>query len=270
MDALILGDGRLGRAIAAAFLERGDRARIRGRPTSGCHDPADLAGADVAVEASRGDAVADNVAAALEAGVRGVVIATSAWERDRPRIARLLETLGGAAVAAPNLGLGMALFGRLVDEAVRLYGPLPAFDPYIVEWHRRGKADRPSGTALALAARITAVHPRIRRLADPGASGPPPDGCLQVVGVRAGANPGVHLVGFDAPGEVIELRCTARDRSAYAAGALAAADWLLAVPRAPGIHPFDAVVDDLLAGTNAANVPPAGPMRAEEPPVIAG
>jgi len=30
-------------------------------------------------------------------------------------------------------------------------------------------------------------------------------------------------------------------------GALAAADWLLASPRAPGIHPFDLVVDDLLA-----------------------
>jgi len=59
----------------------------------------------------------------------------------------------------------------------------------------------------------------------------------------------MHLVGFDAPSETIELRLTARDRSGYATGALAAADWLLAVPRAPGIHPFDPAVDDLLAAT---------------------
>jgi hypothetical protein len=62
----------------------------------------------------------------------------------------------------------------------------------------------------------------------------------------------MHLVGFDAPGETIELRLTARDRSAYAAGALAAATWLMAEPRSPGIHPFDEVVDDRLAGSAGA------------------
>ena len=65
-------------------------------------------------------------------------------------------------------------------------------------------------------------------------------------GVRAGAAPGTHLVTFDGPGESIELRLTARDRSAYADGALAAARWLVAEPRTPGLHPFDEVVDDLL------------------------
>jgi 4-hydroxy-tetrahydrodipicolinate reductase len=67
-----------------------------------------------------------------------------------------------------------------------------------------------------------------------------------VVGVRAGAAPGTHLVTFDGAGESVELRLTARDRTAYANGALAAARWLVAAPRAPGLHPFDAVVDDLL------------------------
>ena len=42
----------------------------------------------------------------------------------------------------------------------------------------------------------------------------------------------MHLVGFDAAGETVELRLTARDRSAYAAGVLAAADWLRAERRA--------------------------------------
>jgi dihydrodipicolinate reductase len=57
----------------------------------------------------------------------------------------------------------------------------------------------------------------------------------------------MHLVGFDAVGESVELRLTARDRSAYAAGVLAAADWLARAPSAPGIHPFDPVIDELLA-----------------------
>jgi len=65
----------------------------------------------------------------------------------------------------------------------------------------------------------------------------------------------MHLVGFDAPGETLELRLTARDRSAYAAGALAAADWLLAQPRTAGIHPFDEVVDDLLSTPQPFAIP---------------
>ena len=64
---------------------------------------------------------------------------------------------------------------------------------------------------------------------------------------RAGESPGMHLVGFDATGETIELRLTARDRSPYAAGILAAADWLERTTRAPGLHAFDPVVDELIA-----------------------
>ena len=62
----------------------------------------------------------------------------------------------------------------------------------------------------------------------------------------------MHLVGFDAVGESIELRHTARDRSAYAAGILASADWLTGAPRPPGLHPFDSVIDDLLARPSIA------------------
>jgi hypothetical protein len=56
----------------------------------------------------------------------------------------------------------------------------------------------------------------------------------------------MHLVGFDAPGESLEMRLTARDRSAYAAGAITAAEWLLAEPRSPGFHSFDDVVDSII------------------------
>jgi 4-hydroxy-tetrahydrodipicolinate reductase len=244
---LILGDGGLGRAVETAAREatatdgnrdRGrDRAvRLLGRPATGRHDPADLAGATLAVEASCGDAVVPNLAAVLDAGCRNVVIATTGWTVDRPRVESLLREHGAAAVAASNFSLGVVLFGRLVDAAVELFGPLEAFDPYLLEWHRRSKRDRPSGTAADLAGRIAAAHPRLANADD-----------LEVVSVRAGASPGMHLVGFDATGETIELRLTARDRSAYAAGILAAASWLERAPRESGLHAFDPIVDELIA-----------------------
>ena len=298
MDSLlILGNGPLGRAVEAAARDRcaprGPTTTIRviGRPATGRHDPADIAGgavgavgavgagkargaggvvlpgeavgtsgaiatrgaigaigtggaigaggaerAGVVVEASNGGAVASNLAAALEAGYRRVVIATTDWTGDRSRVEALLRHHDAAAVAASNFSLGVALFGRLVEAAVGLFGGLEEFDPYLLEWHRRSKRDRPSGTAGDLARRIVAAHPRLTSPAD-----------LEVVSIRAGASPGMHLVGFDAAGETIELRLTARDRSPYAAGILAAADWLERAPRAPGIHGFDPIVDELIA-----------------------
>jgi hypothetical protein len=47
------------------------------------------------------------------------------------------------------------------------------------------------------------------------------------------------------------MRLTARDRSAYAAGAITAAEWLLAEPRAPGFHSFDEVVDSIITKQSA-------------------
>jgi 4-hydroxy-tetrahydrodipicolinate reductase len=237
----ILGDGALGHAVAAAARVRGDTPTVIGRPTRGRHDPHALAGADVVVEASRPDAVATNLGAGLDAGVRRFVIATTSWAPDRPLVEGLLGGGLASAVAAANFSLGVALFGRLVDRAVELYGHVEAFEPYLVEWHRRAKVDRPSGTARDLTDRIVAGHPRLEGSED-----------LEVVAVRAGASPGMHLVGFDAPGETLELRLTARDRSAYAAGILAAADWLVTADRPAGLHPFDPIVDELVARDTTA------------------
>jgi 4-hydroxy-tetrahydrodipicolinate reductase len=257
VDLLIFGNGRLGGAIANAVIARGDPApRIVGRPEPGGHRSDDLRPVDLVVDASRGDAIYPNTAAAIDAGARRFVLATTGWSTDADEVATLLARHGASAVVAPNLSVGAALFGRLVERATALFGPFEEVDPYVLEWHRRSKADRPSGTARDLVRRILATHPRKRRLADPGADGPPADDELELAVLRAGASPGMHLVGFDAPGETIELRLTARDRSAYAAGALLAADWLLAEPREPGVHSFDRVVDDRLAGIVAARADP--------------
>jgi len=238
---LILGDGPLGRSVETAARDAGYATRVLGRPIGGRHEPADLAGAAIVVEASRADAVVPNLDAALRAGCRRMVIATTGWAAERAEVEVRLAEHRAAAVAASNFSIGVVLFARLVEEAAALFGPLVAFDPFLLEWHRREKHDRPSGTAGDLARRIVTTHPRLTRVDD-----------LEVVSVRAGASPGMHLVGFDAPGETVELRLTARDRSAYAAGILAAADWLEQVPRQPGIHPFEPIVDALVARTPIA------------------
>jgi 4-hydroxy-tetrahydrodipicolinate reductase len=251
MKSIVAGDGGMGREVAAALAGRGmPPISILGLPASPSgHDPSRFQGAEIVFDFSHGDAVLSNVRAATAGGVRAFIIGTTNWADDRPEVADLLGSTGATAVASASFSLGVMLFARLVEDAARLFGPFADYDPYIVEWHRRTKADRPSGTALELSRRLIAAHPRKQRVARQMAHGVPAPEELDVAVIRAGAAPGMHLVGFDAPGESLEMRLTARDRSAYAAGAVTAAEWLLAEPRRAGFHDFDEVIDSMIAAT---------------------
>ena len=248
MLSIVAGDGGMGRAVAAALVGRGMPPRaILGLPDSRSgHAPERFSGADVLFDFTAGDAVLQNVRAALDGGIRHFVIGTTNWAVDRPAVEDLLHEQHAAAVASASFSLGVMLFARLVEDAARLFGPFPDYDPYLVEWHRRTKVDRPSGTAIELSRRLIAAHPRKIRVARAMVHGAPEPDELDVSVIRAGSAPGMHLVGFDAPGESLEMRLTARDRSAYASGAITAAEWLLAEPRTPGFHSFDDVVDSII------------------------
>lgn len=243
MQALILGDGPMGHALADALAARGDGAAILGRPEADAHDAAAFDGVEVVIDFSRGDAVSANVAQALAGGCRRLVIGTSGWDAERPGVAGMLAEAGAAGVWGASFSIGVTLFMGLVEETARRFARFEEYDPFVVEWHRAAKLDRPSGTAQEIVRRLVAAHPRKRIVGEP--SGPRLPEELDVTSIRAGSAPGMHLVGFDAAGETLELRLTARNRSAYAAGATAAAAWLLAEARPPGLYPFDTVIADL-------------------------
>jgi 4-hydroxy-tetrahydrodipicolinate reductase len=64
-----------------------------------------------------------------------------------------------------------------------------------------------------------------------------------VTSVRAGYFPGTHVVGFDSPADTIELTHRARDRSGFAEGAVAAAEW---ISRRKGFYEFSQVIEERL------------------------
>lgn len=245
MDTVICGDGPMGRALADELRDAGHGIRQLGRPPDGVHAPDAFAGAGIVHEFSTATAVAANLRAALDAGCRRFVIGTTGWDTDRVLVEELLVDRGAAAVAASSFSPAATILMRLAGELAANLGRVGGYDPYLVEWHRAGKRDRPSGTATEIARRLVAASPGKTHVArsEDGATDP---GGLQVLSLRAGNAPGMHLIGFDAPGETLELRLTARDRRCYAAGARLSADWLVAAERAPGLHPFDAVVDELI------------------------
>lgn len=224
MRILIVGAGKMGHAVAALAAARGHtiHALVGGEENAGGRalTRERVEGADVAIEFTQPDAVVANLERLIEAGVP-VVTGTTGWSAALPRITRLVEERGGALLHASNFSAGVQLFLRAAEDLARRFAGHAAFDAFILEEHHAAKRDAPSGTALSLQAAL--------RRGD--ATRPFP-----ITSVRAGEIPGTHVVTYDGPADSVTLRHVARSREGFAAGALAAAEWL---PGRSGVHTFE-------------------------------
>jgi 4-hydroxy-tetrahydrodipicolinate reductase len=229
MRFAIIGNGRMGQAITALAERRGHaiHAVIGGAENAAGRalTAERLKGADVAVEFTRPEAVVVNLERLIEAGIP-TVTGTTGWRDELPRISALVERRGGALLHAANFSLGVHLFLRAARELARGFVGRPEFDAFILEEHHAAKLDAPSGTARELQTKA--------RAADPERPFP-------ITSLRAGATPGTHLLAYDGRYERVTLAHVARSRDGFAAGALAAAEWL---PGRRGVH----TVEDMLFG----------------------
>ncbi len=196
-----------------------------------CDTDTGIAACDVVVDFSIPDVTALLAGACAAAGkplVSGVTGLDPAQEASLRAAAERVPV-----VWAPNFSVGVALLGRLAALAAEMLGP--AYDVEILEVHHRRKTDAPSGTARLLADSIAQSRRGARfRHGREGAVGPKPDGEIGISSVRTGDVVGEHVVVFGGPGERLELSHKAENRSAFAAGALAAARFVAG--RAPGLY----------------------------------
>ena len=206
---LLVGHGRMGRLIEQLCPEYGfELAGIVDRNTAG--DPSRWPPAHVAVDFSVAEAVPINMRRLAERGIH-VVIGTTGWQNQAQTVRADAERCGIGVVAASNFALGVNLFLAVADRVGALMAERPEFGAWIHELHHAAKRDAPSGTALALRAALERGGYRHG---------------VDMASTRAGAIPGTHTIGFDAPAETITLTHTARDRSGFARGALEAARWI--------------------------------------------
>jgi 4-hydroxy-tetrahydrodipicolinate reductase len=214
MRLAIVGHGRMGRAVEALAREQGHtivtiipgaenregKAITRER----------LAGAEVAIEFTRPTTVMENLERLVAVGIP-TVTGTTGWIEHLPRLKQAVAAHGGAVLYSPNFSVGVQLFLRAARELARRFAGHPEFDGFILEQHHIAKVDAPSGTALRLREQA--------RAGDPSREFP-------ISSIRAGATAGIHTLGFESAHETVRLEHTARSRHAFAAGALAAAEWL--------------------------------------------
>ena len=198
-------------------------------------------GIDVFIDFSHPGVVIDHIRT-LAGGEAGLVIGTTGWYEQLDEIRNLVLASGMSVVYAPNFSVGVSAFLRIVEAAGRLFDELDDYDLFVHETHHRGKVDRPSGTALALADILMKAVQRKSELRTDDAPGPVAPQQLQVASSRGGSIPGIHSVFFDSVSDTIELKHVARNRSGFVLGALLAAAW---IQGKKGFFPFDDVLEDV-------------------------
>ena len=224
MDLLLLGYGKMNHLVAEMAPAHGHR--VVKTVDQGEAFPAGWAAGLVAIDFSVPSAVLDHVERCMAAGIP-LVIGTTGWLEHLPTVRALVEAAPVGAVYGANFSIGVQAFYRVVEAAA---ASLPvSYQAFVWEAHHRHKLDAPSGTAKHLAELLRAAGH------DPG----------EVASTRAGAIPGTHTVGFDGPDDTMTLTHTARSRRGFAAGALAAAEWVLG---RRGLYEFSEIMNHLPTG----------------------
>ena len=211
---VLVGHGKMGRMVESLAGEYGcDIAGVidPGSPAhAGGPDADRWSGADVAIDFSTPDSVTSNVPALARRGIN-LVVGTTGWSPHEAALRHTIADAGVGIVVAPNFSTGVVLFEAIVEQAAKLFAPQADFGAFLHEAHHSAKKDAPSGTALLLK----------QAMEQAGFTRP-----VDVSSTRAGFIPGTHTIGFDGPAETITLSHAARDRTAFARGALLAAKWI--------------------------------------------
>src|SRR5688572_7753240 len=130
MRLLVVGDGRMGRAIAGLAAEQeievaavlGVDQNREGRAIR------DWRGrVDVAVEFTQPDAAVANIASAIDAGIP-LVVGTTGWYDQRAALEAKARAAGGALLVAANFSIGVAVMTELVRRAGELLATQQGFD----------------------------------------------------------------------------------------------------------------------------------------------
>src|SRR3989339_269091 len=176
-----------------------------------------IAKADVALDFTSKDVVLKNIQEVSKLGVN-MVVGTTGWSDSLDEVKKIIEKNKIGFIYSPNFSVGVNIFFKMMDNAIKLFAKLPEYDAYGLEIHHKAKKDSPSGTALKIASKIKG---------------------LNFTSIRAGRNPGFHEVVFDSEADGITLSHQAYNRVGFAKGALMAAEF---IKNKKGVYSFEDIL----------------------------
>jgi 4-hydroxy-tetrahydrodipicolinate reductase len=210
MNLLVLGQGKTGALVAEVARARRHHVRVLSAAenvNARALTPDSLAAVDVAIDFTTPAAAVANAEACIRAK-KNIVIGTTGWYDQVPRLRELVLSARTGFLYGSNFSIGVNLFFEIAATA----GAALKYDysGQIFERHHAQKKDAPSGTALTMQklVRDTGGHE------------------LEIVSFREGDAVGMHELVFNSASDRIYLCHDAKSRQGFAEGAVRAAEWL--------------------------------------------
>ena len=219
MNVLVLGCGKTGSLVAEVARESGYDVRVlrsSDNPQAAALTPKYLKDIDVAIDFTNPQAVIFNIEACVRAR-KNMVVGTTGWYSELPRVRALVESAGLGFVYAANFSIGVNLFLQIATASATALKH--GYFGQIFERHHVHKKDAPSGTALS-------IQETLKR-----SSGTE----VEITSFREGEVVGMHELVFESPNDDIYLCHDAKSRRGFAEGAVRAAKW---IARQPGVYDF--------------------------------
>lgn len=175
------------------------------------------------IDFSTPDTVSTTISIAAKANVN-IVVGTTGWNKDI--LSGFGEKLDSALFVASNFSIGVNLFRLIIRNATKLLDGAGGYDISVNEIHHIKKLDSPSGTALTISEDIISQSSSKKTIH----AGSPTENIsgdtLRITSERISDVVGVHEVSFESDVDTISFRHEMKDRNAFAAGAIAIAEWL--------------------------------------------
>ena len=221
MNILLIGYGKMGKAIEAIALQRGHQivGKVDTKEELLHFDKT----AEIAIEFSQPEAVIENLQFCFDKKIP-VVCGTTGWLHKRKEIEAYCQEKNGGFFYASNFSLGVNLFFKLNDMLAKLMKPYPNYKAVIDETHHTQKKDSPSGTAISLAEGIIKNQPFIKEW-HLGATQNPE--VIVINSFRIDPAPGTHVIKYQSAVDDIKITHTAHSREGFAQGAVLVAEWMV-------------------------------------------
>lgn len=222
MKIALIGYGKMGKAIEAAGLAKGDSFPL----IIDLHNQEDLTPeklrqVDVVIEFTGPHTAVANIKTCLDAGVP-VVSGSTGWLEQWNEVVQYCEEKDGCMIYSSNYSIGVNLFFEANAWLARMMRLYPEYRVSMEEIHHTEKKDAPSGTAITLAEAILAERNDINRWVNVASE---ESDQLAIISTRKDPAPGTHMIRYSSPIDDIEITHTAHNRTGFANGALLAAEF---------------------------------------------